>query len=161
MNKHRIIEKLIKQTESRLNELEEQDALNLLKAYKYIGTDVPFSMRLFNKLNQTISDQALSNPDDVSMGFIVKYLSSFFDIPRNRGLPSDIYDKWVELLNLKIQQSEHEASSVVFLPMLSKILIKRRDNKILTDYIAKTLKLNGRVSNFETINLALYSLKGN
>jgi hypothetical protein len=84
MYKHRIIERLIKHIESRLNELEENDALNLIKAFQYLETDVPGSNRLFNKLNQTISDQALQNPQDVSLAFTIKYLSALNDLPSQR-----------------------------------------------------------------------------
>lgn len=51
LHKHRILEKLVKHIDSRLNELEENDAINLLRAYTYIEGDVPGSTRLFNKLN--------------------------------------------------------------------------------------------------------------
>lgn len=81
MGRHRIIDKLIKYIESNLNQLEENDAINLLKAYQYINSDVPLASRLFNKLNVTISEQALSNPDDVSLAFAIRYLSVFYDLP--------------------------------------------------------------------------------
>jgi xanthine dehydrogenase iron-sulfur cluster and FAD-binding subunit A len=56
MIKHRIIEKLIKLIESRLSEMEEGDAMILTQAYQYIDADVPYSTRLWNKLNQSIAE---------------------------------------------------------------------------------------------------------
>lgn len=56
LSNHKIIDKLVKFIENNLSQIEENDAITLLKAYEYIRSDVPIANRLFNKLNQTISD---------------------------------------------------------------------------------------------------------
>jgi len=59
LNKHRIIEKLVRSIESKMDELEENDVINLLNAYVYLEGDVPKSSVLFNKINTVVSNQAL------------------------------------------------------------------------------------------------------
>jgi len=100
--KHRIIEKLIRLIETKLSEMEEGDALILTQAYQYIDTNVPYSSRLWNKLNQTIAEQALSSPEDVSLSFTTKYLARFFDISPTRGLSKETWEKWIKMLEDKI-----------------------------------------------------------
>lgn len=58
-NRHSIIEKLVKIIDSKIEELDEQDVINLLKSYQYLPSDIPRSNILFNKLNQMVKDQAL------------------------------------------------------------------------------------------------------
>lgn len=54
--------------------------LNLQQAYLYLPTDVPRASTLYNKLNQTVTEQALQNAQDVSINFLQKYLSTFFEM---------------------------------------------------------------------------------
>ena len=104
--KHRIIEKLIRLIDGRLSEMEEGDAMILTQAYQFIDQDIPYSSRLWNKLNQTIAEQALSNPDDVSLNFVARYLARFFDLSLQRQLPKETWDKWIKMLEDKIQKQE-------------------------------------------------------
>lgn len=105
---------------------------------------MPNSNKLFQKLNQTIGDQALSNPQDVSLSFIVRYLSTFFDLPNSRNLTKDENAKWVQLLESKIKEQKYQTAMASNLEALAKILIRNKHSQVLSEYVASTLKSQAR-----------------
>lgn len=95
LHRHKIIDRLVKSLESRIAELDEGDVIQLLKCYQYLDFDVPYSNKLFNQLNQTIIEQALQNKDEVQLGFLINYLSTFFDLPDKRNISQKNYSELV------------------------------------------------------------------
>lgn len=138
--------------------MEETDAINLLRAYVYIDSEVPGSMRLYNKLNQTVSDQALSNREDVSMTFVVKYLSTFYDLPIRRDLDQKLKSQWLELLEEKVVAQKTNFNTNFLYP-LSKILVRHKDSAELRNFVITTLKGSVRSMDFKTAKLALLAIR--
>lgn len=89
VTRYSILDKLMIAIEEKLADLEERDVIILIKSYENIDSSVLGNARLFNKLNKTVADLAAERKDEVDFGFLVNYLSAFFDLPNNRDLSKE------------------------------------------------------------------------
>ena len=97
-----IIDRLVRSVDSKIDELEEQDVLKLQKAYVYLPEYVPGSFHLFNKMNSIVCDQALNYKDDVSLIFLQRYLSTFFDLSAKRDLDASVATQLLQLFETQV-----------------------------------------------------------
>ncbi|CDW71104.1 UNKNOWN [Stylonychia lemnae] len=158
LNKHRIIEKLIRHIETKMEDLEENDVINIMNAYVYIQGDVARSQILFNKLNSVVSNQAIQNQQDVSASFLMRYLSVFYDLPSGKHLGKNIENNLVQLLEKKLQE-DPDLSSQIAMNRLSKILMRHPESQTIQEVVARILAKQAKHCTFDEIRLAFRSLK--
>ena len=106
--KYPLIDKLVGAVFINIEDVEERDVLTILKAYEHIDQMTMGSGKLFKKLNETVVEVALSSKADVSLQFLINYLSIFSDLPHNRDLRPDQKDVMVKLLEEKIAETEEK-----------------------------------------------------
>eukprot|EP00347_Sterkiella_histriomuscorum_P010629 403375536 len=159
LQKHIILERLVKIIDSKIEELEEQDVLNLQQAYIYLPTEIPRSNILYNKLNQTVCEQAIENSADVSINFLQRYLSTFFDLSDARdNIDKNVTKQLVGILESKIEPSITKLHSSN-IGNLTKILIRQQESSVLQQAV-KTILVNytSKVS-FPEFKLAIIALR--
>ncbi len=83
-----ILEQLVRKIHSNIESLQENDVIAILKAYQYLQTDIKFSTKLIQDLNATVISSAVANRDQVSVGFLINYMSNFFLINQRNQIAS-------------------------------------------------------------------------
>lgn len=83
-----ILEQLVRKIHSNIESLQENDVIAILKAYQYLQTDIKFSTKLIQDLNATVISSAVANRDQVSVGFLINYMSNFFLISQRNQIAS-------------------------------------------------------------------------
>jgi len=73
-----IVEALIKQISAKIDSLQENDVMSIIKAYEYIQNDERYSSRLFGDLNATVVESAAENKASVDISFLFNYLNQLF-----------------------------------------------------------------------------------
>lgn len=141
-----------------MSELEEQDVLKLQQAYIYLPENISGQGQLYAKLNQIVIDQALNNQDDVSLNFLLRYLSTFFDLSNRRGLSAESMKKIFSMFEQKVADSM-EKFSVNQVTSISKILIKNEKSQILAETLKKVTIKNARTLSSEESRIARVALK--
>ena len=84
LSQYPLVDRLASNLEKRVNEFEEAEVLQLLRSYEYIGNNVKFSNRLFKALNDTVVKSALANREEVTINFLINYMSSFYNLQRRK-----------------------------------------------------------------------------
>jgi hypothetical protein len=77
-----LLEQIVKKIHQNIESLQENDVIAILKAYQYLQTDIKFSTKLIQDLNATVVSSAVANRDQVTVSFLINYLSNFFLINR-------------------------------------------------------------------------------
>jgi len=130
-----IVEALIKSISTKIDSLQENDVISIVKAYEYIPNDERFSSRLFGDLNATVVESASENKSSVEIGFLFSYLNQLFlNKQRNsaaRDLTQSQRETMMKLLEEKLA-GESQINAKYIAPM-SRILIRNTQSSILRD----------------------------
>ena len=125
-----------------------------------------FSTKLIQDLNATVVSSAVANRDQVSVSFLINYLSNFFLINQrnqisNRDLTKEQREQMVTLLEEKLKNGEAVTKGLnsTMTLGLSRILIRNPKQEIIRETLNSSLKTQARKMSFEELHSSLYALK--
>jgi hypothetical protein len=121
---------------------------------------VKFSHRLFTSLNNTIVDSALASKDEVSLNFLINYLSIFFDYDHARKLSNEQSANMIKLLEEKVAgQNKDKMLYNTQTEPLAKILIRYPKSEVIRDYLVEMVKFHAKRHSFDQLNTCTYALR--
>lgn len=142
-----LLEQLVKKIHQNIESLQENDVIAILKAYQYLQTDIKFSTKLIQDLNATVVSSAVANRDQVTVSFLINYLSNFFLINQrnqiaNRDLTKEQREQMVGLLEEKLKNGDAVTKGLnsTMTLGLSRVLIRNPKQEIIRETLSSSLR---------------------
>ena len=142
-----LLEQIVRKIHQNIESLQENDVIAILKAYQYLQTDIKFSSKLIQDLNATVVSSAVANRDQVTVSFIINYLSNFFLINQrnqiaSRDLTKEQREQLVSLLEEKLKNGDAVTKGLnsTMTLGLSRVLIRNPKQEIIRETLNSSLK---------------------